>query len=121
MSGILNWAIEGWFKLHEIGKFAQPTASAAAIQKLEDMGSPITAFARDRCEVGAGYSIEKGKLYAAWLLWCDTNGYRSTTTDSVFGRDLYAAFPHLDKSRPTNPTTGGREEHYTGIQLRKGE
>ena len=118
MPGILNWAIEGWERLQEAGKFTQPSVSAAAIQKLEDMGSPIKAFVRDRCEMGANYSVEKNKLYSAWLQWCDEGGYRFTTTGHVFGRDLYSAFPDVDETRPINETTGKREEHYKGLQLK---
>lgn len=97
MPGILNWAIEGWDKLQKAGKFTQPSASAAAIQRLEDLGSPIKAFVRDQCEMGANYSVEKNKLYSAWLQWCDERGHRFTTTDHVFGRDLYVCFPRCGR------------------------
>src|SRR5262249_6708294 len=52
-SAILNWAIAGWRRLIERGFFATPTSSADAVRELEDLGSPIGAFVRERCIVAA--------------------------------------------------------------------
>ena len=50
LPGILNWALEGWRQLHDRGHFIQPTSAQDAIDDLEDLGSPITAFLRVRPE-----------------------------------------------------------------------
>ena len=51
--GILNWALDGWDRLYARGRFVQPASAADLIQQFEDLGSPIRAFLRDRCDVGA--------------------------------------------------------------------
>ena len=58
LPGILNWSIEGWERLRDRGRFQQPASSAEAIQELEDLGSPIGAFIRERCTVAPGRSVQ---------------------------------------------------------------
>lgn len=60
---ILNWAIAGWRRLTERGYFVTPASSADAVRELEDLGSPIGAFVRERCVVGSGRTVETTRLY----------------------------------------------------------
>ena len=48
LPGILLWAQEGWERLYRRGRFVQPDSSLELINQLEDLGSPIGAFVRDR-------------------------------------------------------------------------
>ena len=57
LPGILNWALQGWIRLYQRGRFVQPEASVDLILQLEDLGSPVRAFIRDRCELGAGHEV----------------------------------------------------------------
>jgi putative DNA primase/helicase len=57
LPGILSWAIEGWERLTTRGNFVPPASSADAAQSLDDLGSPIGAFLRDRCIVSSGLVI----------------------------------------------------------------
>lgn len=54
LPGILTWAIGGWRRLTERGHFPQPRSALDAVQQLEDLGSPIGAFLRERCVIRAG-------------------------------------------------------------------
>jgi putative DNA primase/helicase len=54
LPGILNWAIVRWRRLTERGHFLQPRSALDAVRQLEDLGSPIGAFLRERCVIGAG-------------------------------------------------------------------
>ena len=58
MPGILNWAIAGWQRLYMRGHFQQPKSAAEAVQDLEDLGSPISAFLRAKCVVEPGKLVE---------------------------------------------------------------
>ncbi len=49
LPGILNWAIEGWARLRERGAFVQPPSGEDALREIEDLASPVGAFARERC------------------------------------------------------------------------
>ncbi len=55
LPGILLWAIAGWQRLRERGRFQQPESALQLVEGLEDLSSPIAAFVRERCEVGPGY------------------------------------------------------------------
>jgi putative DNA primase/helicase len=118
LPGILNWALEGWRRVRERGHFDQPDASRDAIQELEDLGSPITAFVRERCVIAAGKTVSPEDLYAVWVAWCEEQGRDHPGTKATFGKELRSVFPGL-KSRQV------REEHerdrrYEGIGIQEG-
>ncbi len=117
LPGIFNWAIAGWRRLQERGHFQQPASSEDAINELYDLGSPIGAFVREHCVVGAGHTVECGKLFGRWKEWCTEQGRTHPGTMQTFGRDLRAAVPGLKSTRPR--TWEGRIRHYEGIGLEK--
>lgn len=116
LPGILLWAIEGWRRLRERGRFVQPRSSAELVEELEDLGSPIGVFVRERCVVGPAQRIEVSDLYREWGSWCAATGQRDAGNEATFGRDLRAAVPNVRKSRLR--TSEGRLHVYTGIGLR---
>ncbi|PQO28512.1 hypothetical protein DTL21_28340 [Bremerella cremea] len=109
LPGILNWAIEGWQRLHERGHFVMPSAVEDVVQEIEDLSSPVAAFVRNRCIVGPGYRISTNSLYDAWKQWCDDEGRQLVSTKQTFGRDLAAAAPGVTRRRGTT------ENFYEGI------
>lgn len=116
LPGILMWAMDGWDRLTERGHFIQPAASLEAIQELDDLGSPISAFLRARCQVESGLSIDCRALYEAWKSWCQLEGRDHAGTQQTFGRDLRAAIPGLRVAQPR--INGVQMRHYEGIGLR---
>jgi putative DNA primase/helicase len=115
LPGILLWAIDGWRRLREQGRFTEPASSQAAKRELDELGSPITAFVRDFCRVGAGHGVEAAALYAAWVEWCKSQGRERPGERHSFGRDLAAAVPGI---RVTQPRVGDvRIRYYEGISL----
>ena len=118
LPGILNWAIAGWARLAKFGRFRQPTSALEAMQQLEDLSSPIGAFVRECCEIGAGYCVSVSDVFNAWGGWCMTQGREHTGTAQSFGRDLRAAVPGLKTARPREG--GGRVREYQGLRLAPG-
>ena len=59
---IFNWALEGLDRLNARGHFVNPESGKAAIQELEDLSSPISAFVRDECVVGSDHRVEVAAL-----------------------------------------------------------
>ncbi len=59
---------------------------------MRDLASPVGAFVRERCEVGADKTVEIDKLYEAYKTWCEENEHPKPSKQ-VFGRDLRAAVP----------------------------
>jgi putative DNA primase/helicase len=110
---ILNWAIRGYARLCERGHFVQPASASDAIRDLEDLGSPMGAFVRDRCVIGQGKSVECSLLYGEWVEWCEAQGRSQPGTLQTFGRDLRAVVPGLRTSYPR--AEDGRKRFYEGI------
>ena len=112
LPGILLWAIDGWKRLTARGRFHQPTSAAEAIRDLEDLASPVGAFVRECCIVGAGCRVDVDNLYRAWKAWSEQEGRTSAGTKQSFGRGLTAAAPGVKRRRGTN-----FEPFYEGIAL----
>lgn len=116
LPGILNWALDGWDRLKKRGYFIPPASAAEAQQEMEDLGSPIGAFLRERCVVDTHRSVECDRLFEAWVVWCRDNNRDHPGTVQGFGRDLRAAVPGLDVVRPRN-LDGTRSRYYQGLDL----
>jgi putative DNA primase/helicase len=116
LPGILNWAITGWHRLTERGHFVQPRSALDAVQQLEDLGSPVGVFLRERCVVGAGYTVEINRLFEAWCEWCRAQGREHPGTAQSLGRDLRAVLPGLKTTQPRDGEE--RLRFYQGIGLR---
>ncbi|MDX1929472.1 MAG: hypothetical protein SFV81_23295, partial [Pirellulaceae bacterium] len=54
LPGILNWAIEGWKRLNERGRFLMPSSVADMVEDMESLASPVSEFVRENCIVGRG-------------------------------------------------------------------
>ena len=117
LPGILLWAVEGWRRLRDRGRFLQPKSGGKLVEEMEDLSSPVGAFVRDCCRVAPGERVEVSELYAAWRSWCDEHGRKEPGTEETFGRDLRAVVPSLERSRPRTPE--GRLYVYVGIRLRQ--
>lgn len=116
LPGILLWALVGWRRLRDRGRFVLPGTSQDAVQDLFNQGSDIAAFVHDRCEEGLGYDVEKERLYALYRDWCDRTG-RKLKNDAAFATELYAATSNRVTSK--RPSRGGeRVNVYAGIRIR---
>jgi len=118
LPGILLWALEGWMRLRQRGRFVQPASVEDAVRDLEDLCGPVGAFVRDRCIVGPGCSAEASAVFAAWKGYCQEMGRDHTGTIQTFGRDLRATVPGLRVTQPR--LTGGRTRWYEGLRLADG-
>jgi putative DNA primase/helicase len=114
LPGILLWALQGLARLQSRGKFIQPASSAQTIEELEAMTSPIKAFVAERCEFKPQAITPVSELFAAWRYWCDSTGYPHSGNVQSFGKNLRAAFPDIETTRPQEDQT--RERCYKGIR-----
>jgi len=114
LPGILCWALDGLDRLIEQRSFTEPASSGDSIRTLQDLISPVAAFVRDRCKVGAGLEVAVADLFTEWKDWCDLNGHKPGSVQT-FGRDLRAVVPHVQQVRPRDGET--RERRYVGIGL----
>lgn len=117
LPGILHWSLAGLDRLKARGQFIPPESAADAVREMDDLGSPVGAFLRDRCEVGPGASISTADLFAAWCAWCRDNGRDHSGTSQTFGRDLSAVIAGLKTSQSREG--GERVRKYEGVRLRR--
>lgn len=100
LPGILLWALRGWKRLHDRGKFVVPESSQDSEDMLMDLLSPVSAFLRERCADVAGEKVLVADLFVAWCEWCEAaGGGKYAGTRQEFGRRLKAARPALKLSR----------------------
>jgi len=112
--GILNWAIAGYQRLRDAGRFRQPASSIETAMAIRKISSPLADFLEERCDIRNGLSIEKTKLFQAWENWCMKQRINAGSVQ-IFGRDLRAIVPDIGEIRPAG--TGSRARLYTGISL----
>ena len=117
LSGILNWALAGLERLTFTNgnRFTRIPSAEEAVVAMRDLASPVGAFVREKCEVGADKQIETDVLYDAYKVWCAANEYPKAQKH-VFGRDLRAAVASIRLSQPGAAHQRGR--FYLGIALR---
>src|SRR5262249_41615717 len=115
MPGILLWAIAGWQRLQERGRFRQPQSGEELLAELEELSSPVAAFVRECCCVAPSLTVSVEEIYGRWKEWCTQQGRDKPGTAAVFGRDLLAVVPTVQKIRPRQ----GEERYraYQGIGL----
>lgn len=118
LPGILLWAIEGWHRLQQRGRFVQPESSAELRDEMEDLTSPIGQFVRECCILDPACCVPVADIFKAWEEWTKAAGWKEPGTQQSFGQRLRAAVPTL---RAVQPRSGGvRHREYQGIGLRGG-
>lgn len=115
LPGIFAWALAGRRRLAKRGRFQMPKSSTAAVERLELLSSPITAFVRDKCIVKAGSTIPCGVLYKSWKEWCEEQGRDRPGTAQAFGNDLHSVIPGLRVYQVRD--AGNRWRSYEGVRL----
>jgi putative DNA primase/helicase len=116
LPGILLWSLEGLARLRARGHgFVQPASAAEMIQHMQDLGSPVSVFLRECCELGPDKTADAGQLYDAWYHWCRDGGQKPSNR-AVFGRDLAATVTGLRIGRAWS-SEGPRARRYVGVGL----
>jgi P4 family phage/plasmid primase-like protien len=115
LPAIFNWAIAGWVRLREQGKFTVPQASRELMEEMMESSSPISAFVSARCECGPQYTVLACDLYDSWKRWCDAEGRDRPGDSSRFGKMLRSYMPTLSKRRVQR--NGVQMNEYIGLRI----
>jgi phage/plasmid-associated DNA primase len=73
LSGILNWAIEGWRRLRAKGKFILPPTSVEALERMKKKAAPMLNFVEEECEIGSELSWQRNACYAHYVACCEAS------------------------------------------------
>lgn len=98
IAGILNWAIDGWYRLRERGCFVQPESGNRLVEEMEATASPIKVFVEECCVVRPDLRVECDLLFQRWSEWCKKQG-RHAGNQATFGRQLFAVLPKVIRRR----------------------
>ena len=117
LPGILNWALAGLERLTftNANQFTRVTIAEEAINAMRDLSSPVSAFVREKCEVGPDKKVKVDKLYPEFKTWCEANEHPKRSTQ-LFGRDLRAVVPSIRVTQTGSPPN--RVRNYVGLALR---
>lgn len=116
LPSILQWAMRGWQELRDRGRFTVPESGRRLATEMEELASPVTAFARDECAMGPEYEVSRQDLHDAFVGWAKENGKKAVTDQAGFGRDLRAAIPGIEDIQ--HRVSGKPTRFYAGIGLK---
>ncbi len=129
VSGISNWALEGYTRLKQRGTLTVPAKSQALINEFRRENSDAYAFMQDCLVVQTHLNpgnlgnvqqadkpllLSSTKLEVRYLLWCQDNNIANPSLKWL-GRNLKTLLPKLTEER--RQISGKRDRFYHGISL----
>ena len=115
LPGILKWAVAGWKRLRDRGRFVQPTAADEMLAELHDLASPVGEFVRERCVIDVASRVLTSELHNEYKEWAESKGRAHIEDERGFGRLLRAAVPTVERS--TARVDGVLRYFYHGIGI----
>jgi putative DNA primase/helicase len=82
-AGILNWALEGLWRLKKRGHFEVPAGVEDATKQFRENNDVPALFIYDRCIRGTDSEVPSAKLYREYKYWCEENGHRPQSSTRV--------------------------------------
>ncbi|MHC5117644.1 MAG: primase-like DNA-binding domain-containing protein, partial [Planctomycetota bacterium] len=98
LPGILNWALQGWFRLKKRGRLFEPDSSIHVRTESRQIGSNVIAFKEKACRIGQGRYIRPDEMYEAFCTWCEHDGSHPMKR-RAFEREFQDAFPEHRRTK----------------------
>ena len=122
LSGVLNWAIEGWQRLKKNKKYTLIPESKELIEDSRNLVNPEREFLLENYEEisDKAKEISISVIYGEYSSWCEAGGYNKKNK-TVLGREIRNAFPNVTKSRNAKYFPGGstkRSHYWMGLVVR---
>jgi len=112
LPGILNWALDGFDRLREQGKFTAEQSPDEVRRLWEQYGSPVERFKATRLEIDPGGSVPKTRVRMEFSTFCIENGLEDLS-DQKLTQEL-TQDPRIGESQ--RRVNGQRTRVYTGIR-----
>jgi putative DNA primase/helicase len=99
--GILNWAIEGLWRLLGQGSFTVAGMVKTATSELLEHHDPLREFLSKCYVVGRAAQTEFAAIYQRYVLWCDERGVqrREQIAERKFSEEVCRREPSVTKKR----------------------
>jgi len=120
LPGILNWALEGLYRLWERGYFKEPKITHEAKLAYRREMNPAAIFL-DETYVATGTSsdeVSTASMYKAYQDFCLENGYRGVFSSRGLAEEVKRFFPKIDISPNPLYRDGVRTRVWRGIKER---
>lgn len=117
LPGILRWALAGLVQLNTQKRLTVPSSSAEMMQVLQDLVSPMGAFVKEACVLGADkdgqpHTVVVDDIYRHWNAWAVENGHTVSSSKAKFSSDIRSVVPTLKNYRPA-----GQARQWKGIGM----
>jgi len=101
LPSILSWALGGLRRLMIEGRIVTPASARELLDDMDNLGSPVRAFCKERCTFAPDASVAKETLWSAYSLWHRQGGIPGAPlSKEMFSRAIKTAFPQLRDYRP---------------------
>lgn len=91
LSGIWNWAYQGYLRLMERGMFIDPKEHVEMMREFRLISNPVRGYLDDDYEaLKAIGTIKRPALYKRYKDWCDENGHKPLSSHKL-SRDITRA------------------------------
>jgi P4 family phage/plasmid primase-like protien len=119
MSGILNWAIMGQYRLREHKRIEQPESGLHLKRQMESMAAPVKLFLDDRVVLmdDATRSVSVHELYEVYCEWCNENDRVKKMDQEHFRRSIRDVHPNVE-IKPVS-LGGKRESRVFGMAIKQ--
>ena len=94
LSGILNWALEGLYRILEAGSFSYTKTPQDIKQLMEHSGCPLVAFSSEVLEKEDGAIISKDDMFKVYSKWCEESK-KPRLSKEMLGRRLTKYCPYI--------------------------
>lgn len=109
-SGILNWAIDGLYRLLKNGQFSYMKSDKEIKRIMEMQGDPLIEFGNEVLEKSVG-QITKEQMYELYCMWADKEDKPKLSKEQL-GRRLNKKIKYLV------PKTGAKERFWDNVSIK---
>jgi P4 family phage/plasmid primase-like protien len=122
LPGIFKWAVDGFQRLHDRGRFEHTKASEEATKELMRHRASVKEFLHDDQWIRDDgpkddlMPISVESLFDHYRLWCDFHGVNPFYQDkNTFAKEVYRRSPHLKTRAVRRLIDGERQIGFVGI------
>jgi P4 family phage/plasmid primase-like protien len=114
MPGILNWAVAGYRRQRDAGKFTRPKRCEEAKRQLRLESNPALGYVTEELVADPdARDLPSSDLYEGYRNWCATNGYKPLGA-IMFGKEVKRKF--RDAESKTRKVSGKHAKYWHGVR-----